>query len=101
MLKSTLISAAVILTSIPSAFAAAPASVLSSVSTPYGTFGCIQRTKNKLYSMGATGMDVYPEFVWAFVGDSTVGVWCRGQEAIISVSGKGVVTLKDEMKTAF
>jgi hypothetical protein len=102
MLKSALISAAVILTSIPSAFAAAPGISLYSISTPYGTFGCIQRTKNKFYSMNATGMKVYPEAVWANLDDFKIGVWCRGQEAIITVAGNGDTSaLRDEIKTAF
>jgi len=102
MLKSALISAAVILTSIPSALAAAPGISIRQVSTPYGTFGCIQRSKNKLYSMNATGIQVYTDAVWATLDESKILVWCRGQEAIITVAGDGDPSiLREEIKTAF
>jgi len=52
--------------------------------------------------MNATGMKVYPEAVWANLDDFKIGVWCRGQEAIITVAGNGDTSaLRDEIKTAF
>lgn len=101
MLKSLLTTAAVVLTSVP-ALAGPPGATLSEVSTVYGKFGCIQRAQNKFFAMGATSIDVNSSSVWAFInGESTIGVWCRGSEAIISVSGTNITTLRDEIKTAF
>lgn len=101
MIKSLLTTAAVVLTSIP-AFAGSPAIALSAVSTVYGKFGCVQRAQNKLFALGGTSINTSSNFVWGTVnGETTVGVWCRGSEAIITVSGDNASNVRDEIKTAF
>jgi hypothetical protein len=101
MIKSILTVTAIILSSVPSAFAAAPGAGVASASTIYGQFGCIERARNKFFALGATGITADNSIIWGFVGDSTVGVWCRGQEAIIITAGDNTANLRDEIKKAF
>jgi hypothetical protein len=101
MIKSVLTATAVILSSVPSAFAGAPATSITSASTIYGQFGCMERARNKFFALGATGITSDNSFIWGYVNDSTVGVWCRGQEAIVIASGDNATSLRDEIKKAF
>lgn len=71
------------------------------VGTPYGTFGCKQRAETKLFSIGATNISK-GSTIWADYQDYTIGIWCRGSEAIIMVSGNSpVADLRNELKSAF
>lgn len=101
MIKSILIATAIVLSSVPAAFAGAPGTGVSSASTIYGKFGCIERAKNKFFALGARSITSDNSFVWGYVGNSTVGVWCRGQEAIIVAAGDDYKSLRDEIQNAF
>lgn len=101
MIKSILTATAIIFSSVPAAFAAAPGVGVSSASTIYGQFGCMERARNKFFAIGATGITSDNSSIWGYVGDSTVGVWCRGQEAIIVAAGDNYSNLRDEIKKAF
>jgi len=101
MIKSILTATAFILASVPAAFAGPPGAAVASASTIYGQFGCMERARNKFYAVGATGITTDNSSIWGFVRDSTVGVWCRGQEAIIVTAGTDVTNLRDEIKSAF
>lgn len=86
------------------AMAASPSVSIQSVNTPYGTFSCKQRAQNKLFSMGATGVSNLSSgsIIWGYIGDNTAGVWCRGIEAIIVVSGTSDSgSIRDEISQAF
>lgn len=82
---------------------AGPAAGISVANTPYGSFGCVQRAEMKFFSIGATNIQKPGgSVVWADLGETTVGVWCRGTEAIIVVAGGNqVIDLKNEIKSAF
>jgi hypothetical protein len=103
MIKSILTVSAIILSSVSSAFAG-PASRLNSVDTPYGQTVCMQRAKNQLFIMGATSITSNNVGIWGHIGDSVIGVWCRGAEAIIVVAGNNnsvLDGLRDEVKGVF
>ncbi|MEY4332405.1 MAG: hypothetical protein RLZZ196_1143 [Bacteroidota bacterium] len=94
--------AAVIAASVTPAFASAPAASLGAAPTPYGQFGCLQRAQNKLFSIGATSINPSSSGVWAFLNnETTIGIWCRGSEAIISVSGENASIIRDELRNTF
>lgn len=82
---------------------AAPGITVHSVSTPYGVFSCKQRAQVKLFSMGATKVsDLSSITIWGYVGDNTVGVWCRGSEGLVIVSGNSdIKSIRDEVMSAF
>ena len=103
MIKSILTAAAVMFVSVPAAFSATPATAIASADTPYGKFSCLERAKNKYYALNATSISYSSggSSIWGYVGNSTVGVWCRGPEAIIVVADGNASTLRDEIKTAF
>lgn len=102
MFKPALIASTIFLFFSSPALANPPSVSLGSALTPYGKFGCIQRAKNKFFSLNATDIDVNKNSVWAFLDNNTIGVWCRGDEAIISVSGDSNASiLKDEIKNVF
>ena len=101
MIKSILTATAIILSSVPAAFAGPPGTGVSSVSTIYGQFGCMERARNKFFVIGATSITSDNSFIWGYVSDATVGVWCRGQEAIIVAAGDNYSNLRDEIKKAF
>lgn len=101
MIKALLATAVVALTSTP-AFAGPPGAAISALSTVYGKFGCVQRAQNKFFAIGATSIDVTSNSVWGHVnGETTAGVWCRGPEVIIFVSGFNSGSVRDEIKSAF
>ncbi len=100
MIKTIITTAAILATSIPAAFAG-PATTLASAPTMYGQFGCIQRAQNKLYAIGATNINSNNVSIWGHLSNTTVGVWCRGSEAIIVVSGENVNNIRDEIKAVF
>ena len=103
MIKSILTASAIILASIPAAFAG-PGARLNAVDTPYGQTVCMQRAKNKLFIMGATSITSNNVAIWGHINESIIGVWCRGSEAIIVVSGGDSSTLdglRDEVKGVF
>lgn len=101
MIKSILTTTAILLASSPSAFAGSPAIATSITATPYGKFGCLQRAMNKFYAIGATGMTSDSDSVWGYVNNnSTIGVWCRGSEAIIITAGDNSVNLRNEIKSS-
>lgn len=96
------------LASLPLLFAhsaeAAPRLGYGAVGTPYGLFGCRQRAESKLYSIGATGIQKTnnSNTTWAYLGNFSIGVWCRGDEAVILVSGDSdTMELINEIKSAF
>ena len=101
MIKSILTASAIIFASASAAIAGPPGASVASASTIYGQFGCMERARNKFYAIGATSITSDNSSIWGYVGDSTVGVWCRGQEAIIITAGSNVTTLRDEVKKAF
>lgn len=89
---------------IPSIAEAAPRLGYGATGTPYGLFGCKQRAEGKLYSIGATGIQKTnnSNTVWAYSGNFSIGIWCRGDEAIIMVSGDSdTLDLINEIKAAF
>ena len=100
MIKSILASTAVVLASVPAAFAG-PGQAVVVVPTIYGKFACVERAKNKLAGISATSMTVDSDSVWGHYTNTSMGVWCRGQEAIILVSGDNASAIRDEIKTAF
>ena len=100
MIKSILTSTAIILSSVPAAFAG-PAQSVMVVPTIYGKFACVERAKNKLAAISATSMSIDSDSVWGHYTNTSMGVWCRGQEAIIVVSGDNASAIRDEIKTAF
>jgi len=100
MIKSILTSTAIILASTSSAFAG-PMIAVKSIQTIYGQFSCLQRAQNKLTAISATSMTANSSFVWGHYPKTTMGVWCRGQEAIIMVSGENADDIRDEIVSAF
>jgi hypothetical protein len=101
MFKTIFTSAVVIFTSVPSAFAASPAVATTITATPYGRFGCLQRAMNKFYAIGATGMTSDSDSVWGYINNNaTIGVWCRGSEAIIITAGDNSVNLRNEIRSS-
>lgn len=83
---------------------AAPDVSMAAVATPYGTFACKQRAQNKMYAMGATGVSSLSSgsTIWGYIGDNTVGAWCRGQEVVIVVTGEAdTSSIRSDLKTAF
>lgn len=99
MIRSILATAAV-LTMSPASFAG-PAVSMSIVQTPYGQFGCMQRAQNKFFGIGATRIRSDVNSVWGHLNDTTIGVWCRGQEAFIVTAGDNVNEIRDEVRNAF
>jgi hypothetical protein len=100
MIKSILVSTAIILTTATSALAG-PAAAVGARLTPYGQFGCIQRAQNKLFAIGATNITSSPDSIWADLGDNSIGVWCRGSEAIVVTAGPDSSTLRKEVGSVF
>lgn len=102
MIKTILATAAVIAASVAPVSAAAPPSALGSAPTPYGQFGCLQRAQTKLFAIGATSINVGSNSIWAILNNETsIGIWCRGPEAIVSVSGENATVLRDEIRSVF
>ena len=100
MTKTILSTLAAVFTFTPAAFAG-PFTSVSSVPTIYGQFGCLQRAQTKLFVIGATGITNNNSSVWGNLGESTVGIWCRGDEALIVVAGGDVASLRTEIRSAF
>lgn len=75
------------------------------VNTPYGAFGCKQRAEQKLFSIGATSLTKSAglNVTWAkFQGTHSIGIFCRGSEAVIMVAGNGDTSdIRNELKSAF
>jgi hypothetical protein len=83
---------------------AAPDVYMKSIDTPFGTFACKQRAQNRLFAMGATGVSNLSSgnTIWGYLADNTVGVWCRGNEAIVIVAGNADgKNIRDEVVSAF
>lgn len=89
----------------PAAAGTEPVLGFSTADTPYGAFSCKQRAEAKLFSIGATGIAKSSggQVLWAKYGGSfTIGVWCRGSEAVIIVAGDSNTTdIADEIRSAF
>lgn len=100
MIKTILATAAIILNTTTSALAG-PAAAVGSRQTPYGQFGCMQRSQNKLFAIGATNITSGSDSVWADLGDNSIGVWCRGPEAIVVTAGPDSNTLRREVGSVF
>ncbi len=101
MIKFILTATTILLSSTSAAFAGPPGAGVSAVSTIYGQFGCMERARNKFYAIGATAITNDNSVIWGYVNNSTVGVWCRGQEAVIVIAGDDVSNLRNEIKNAF
>ena len=101
MIKSILASTTILLASVPAAFAGAPGVSITAVNTPYGQTTCMQRATNKFYVIGVTSIDISSANIWGYLNNSTLGVWCRGGEAIITVAGDNASTLRNEIKGVF
>lgn len=74
---------------------------IGSAPTPYGVSGCMQRAEMVLYRIGATGISPGSGSgsYFASHGSNTVGIWCRGPEAIIVVAGdNNAPTLRQEVR---
>jgi hypothetical protein len=83
---------------------AAPYVSMAVVDTPFGSFACKQRAQNKMYAMGATRVSNLSSgsTIWGYIGEYSLGVWCRGQEAVIVVAGDSdTASIRDDLKTAF
>jgi hypothetical protein len=95
--------AAAVSFSLPALAGSEPSLGYMAVDTPYGAFGCKQRAEQKLYAIGATGIHKSGSGVFGYYGGThTIGLWCRGTEVIIVVSGSSDVTdIRSELKTAF
>lgn len=100
MIKTILTTATILFASIPAALAG-PATTLSAVPTMYGQTGCMQRAQNKFYAIGATNLSSTNRSIWGHLNGSTLGVWCRGSEAIVIVSGDNATNLLEEIKSVF
>ena len=100
MIKTILTSTAILFASVPAAFAG-PGQAVMVVPTIYGKFACVERAKNKLASISATSMTIDSDSVWGHYTNTSMGVWCRGQEAIILTAGENASAIRDEIKTAF
>ena len=104
MIKSILAASAIVVAATTSAAFAGPATRLNAVDTPYGQTVCMQRAKNKLFIMGVTGVTSNNVSMWGHIGESIIGVWCRGTEAIVVVAGNDnsvLDGLRDEVKGVF
>lgn len=81
-----------------------PSMAVTTVETP-NAITCRQRARAKYFELGATDMSKDTENAqWGTFGNIQALVWCRGTEAVISVSGRSfnaVVEVKDELKKAF
>jgi hypothetical protein len=80
---------------------AAPSIAVQVVDTPYGTFSCAQRGSNKLYSMGATSVDIRGGAIWGNIFNNRVLIWCRGDSVFITVAGDNPSDIRDEITKAF
>lgn len=103
MFKNVITSAIASIMILPSAAFAqvAPGLAYRQVSTPYGTFGCMQRAENKFYSMGATAINKGNNYIFGAINDNRISVWCLGTDAFIVVAGSNVSPLRDEIYNAF
>ena len=81
-----------------------PSMAVTVVETP-NAITCRQRARAKYFELGATDMSKDTENAqWGTFGNIQALVWCRGPEAVISVSGRSfnaVVEVKDELKKVF
>ena len=100
MLKTFLTSAALIIATSSSALAG-PATAYAATTTLYGRFACIERAKNKLYSISATSIKTENFTVWGYYQGATMGLWCRGEEVIVFVAGENATAVRDELRAAF
>lgn len=100
MIKTILATTAIILTTATSALAG-PSVYAISKQTPYGQFGCMQRSQNKLFAIGATNITPSSNSVWGDFGSNSIVIWCRGSEAIVITSGPDSAALKNEVSDIF
>ena len=81
-----------------------PALTLYAISST-SNISCRSKARSKYFELGATDMSKDTENAqWGTFGNIQALVWCRGPEAVISVSGRSfnaVVEVKDELKKAF
>jgi len=81
-----------------------PSMAVTTVETP-NAITCRQRARAKYFELGARDMSKDTENAqWGTFGSVQALIWCRGNEAVISVAGRSfdaVVEVKDELKKAF
>lgn len=76
----------------------APYISMQSVVTGYGQLGCLQKAESRIYQIGATNVTRTSNTVIAtYGGTEKILVWCRGPEAIVTVSGNSPTAIKDDL----
>lgn len=67
----------------------------------YGVFACLQRAENQLYRMGAASVSRSDATIWGRLGETTIAVLCRNNEAITIGAGPEARFAVDQIRPIF
>lgn len=102
MIKTILTSTAILLASVPAAFAG-PTLAWSYKTIGYGQFACIQKAETKLYQMSASNVNRNNNInIFGDYPNTTIGISCRSNgEVVVTVAGNDAYLLRDEILNYF